>query len=76
MDYRDKTVSDFNIMLGKPVIKGTRITVEVLLRKLSQGASIKEILSMYDQLKEEDIYAALTYASDVISNEEFVNTTK
>ena len=76
MDYRDKTVSDFKIMLGKPVIKGTRITVEVLLRKLSQGASIKEILSMYDQLKEEDIYAALTYASDVISNEEFVNTTK
>jgi uncharacterized protein (DUF433 family) len=76
MDYRDKIVSDYKIMLGKPVIKGTRITVEILLRKLSEGATIKEILSMYDQLTDADIYAALTYASDVIGNEEIVNTTK
>ena len=66
------TFSDYKIMLGKPVIKGTRITVELLLRKLSEGVSVKEILSMYNKLKKKDIYAALTYASEVIGKEEIL----
>ena len=62
-------------MLGKPVIKGTRITVELILRKLSEGTSIKEVLDVYN-LKKEDVLAALTYASDVIGNEEVLATSK
>jgi uncharacterized protein (DUF433 family) len=59
-------------MLGKPVIKGTRITVEFILRKLSQGATTLDILKMYPHLQEEDILAALTYTSYVLANQEII----
>jgi len=72
MNYKDKIVSNPNIMLGKPVVKGTRITVEFILRKLSEGMSIDQMLSSYSHLTKEDIYAALTYASDLIANEEII----
>ena len=58
------------IMLGKPVIKGTRITVEIILRKLSQNISVDEILKDYPHLKVEDIRAALEYAATSMSMEE------
>jgi uncharacterized protein (DUF433 family) len=58
------------IMLGKPVIKGTRLPVEILLEKLAQGYSSKELVAEYPFLKEEDIKAALHYAAAVIAHEE------
>lgn len=73
MDYRNRIVSDHNILLGKPVIKGTRISVELILKKLSQGASIEDLLISYPHIKQEDVFAALTYASDVIANEEIID---
>ena len=57
------------IMLGKPVIKGTRITVEHILRKLAQNISPDEILSDHPQLTMEDIQAALAYAAEALSTE-------
>ncbi|ELR69603.1 Hypothetical protein C900_04828 [Fulvivirga imtechensis AK7] len=59
-------------MLGKPVIKGTRITVELILRKLSEGMNMDQLLLAYPQLSKEDIYAALIYASNIIANEEII----
>lgn len=59
-----------SIMLGKPVIQGTRITVESILRKLGEGISIEEILDVYPQLKVEDIYAAINYGADLVAGEE------
>lgn len=76
MNYKNNIISNYKIMLGKPVIKGTRITVEIILRKLSEGAGINDLLLLYPQLKDEDIYAALNYASDVIANEETLVTSK
>ena len=73
MDYKTRIVSDYKILLGKPVIKGTRISVELILKKLSQGASISDLLALYPHIKQEDILAALTYASDVIANEEIID---
>ncbi|MBC7913432.1 MAG: DUF433 domain-containing protein [Pyrinomonadaceae bacterium] len=73
MDYKHRVVSDHNILLGKPVIKGTRISVELILKKLSQGASVKELLVSYPHLTQEDVFAALTYAAEVIANEEHIN---
>ncbi|HDY69143.1 MAG: DUF433 domain-containing protein [Candidatus Scalindua sediminis] len=61
-----------NIMLGKPVIRGTRIPVELIIRKLGEGVSIEDLLDAYPNLKEEDIREALTYASDVLKNEEII----
>lgn len=58
------------IMLGKPVIKGTRITVEHILRKLAQNISPYEILSDHPQLALEDIQVALIYAAEALSTEE------
>lgn len=47
------------VMLGKPVIRGTRITVEILLEKIAAGCSIEEILAEYPQLSREDVLAAV-----------------
>ncbi len=49
------------VMLGKPVVKGTRITVELILRKISGGYSFEEILEMYPHLTREDILAAVQF---------------
>jgi uncharacterized protein (DUF433 family) len=59
-----------NVMLGKPVIRGTRIPVELILRKLSEGATEAELLDGYPRLTPEDIRAALAYAADSVSHEE------
>jgi len=58
------------IMLGKPGIKGTRITVEIILKKLSQSISIDEILADYPRLTREDIQAAIAYAASALSTDE------
>lgn len=70
MDYRDRITVSPDVMLGKPVIKGTRITVELILRKLSEGADTDDLLTGYPDLHRVDIMAALSYGADVISNEE------
>lgn len=74
MDYKERITTDPNIMLGKPCIKGTRITVELLLRKLSEGMTVEELLGAYPPLTKEDIFAALSYSADVISHEELIAT--
>jgi uncharacterized protein (DUF433 family) len=51
------------IMLGKPVIRGTRITVELILRKLAEGASESELLEDYAQITTDDIRAAVAYGA-------------
>ena len=58
------------IMLGKPVIRGTRITVELLLRKLSEGATEADLLDAYPHLTPEDIKAAIAYAADTVAREQ------
>ena len=72
MRYTDRIVSDHRVMLGKPVIKGTRITVELIIKKMSDGASVEDLLKMYDHLKREDIMAALAYAADLLAGEEAI----
>jgi len=61
---------DPRVMLGKPVIRGTRITVELILRKLSEGATDADLLDAYPRLTREDIQAALAYAADTVAHEE------
>jgi len=60
------------VMLGKPVVRGTRITVELLLRKLSEGATEAELLQDYPHLTAADIRAAIQYAADVVAHEEVI----
>jgi len=72
MDYHERINVDADIMLGKPTIRGTRVTVELLLRKLSEGMTIPDLLAAYPHLQREDVLAALSYGADVISREELV----
>ncbi|HHG75131.1 MAG TPA: DUF433 domain-containing protein [Persephonella sp.] len=74
MDYKDRIISDPNILRGKPVIKGTRIPVELILEKLGEGMSIEELLEAYPSLTKEDVLAALSYSADVIKSEELVES--
>ena len=67
-----RIVRDPAIMLGKPVIRGTRITVELILRKLGGGLTPAEILADYPRLTEDDIHAAQAYAADVVADDEVV----
>lgn len=62
-----KIVTDPKIMLGKPTVAGTRITVEQILRLLAQKLTIKEILKDFPQLKEADIKEAVEYAARRVS---------
>ncbi len=58
-----------DVMLGKPVIRGTRIPVELILRKLSEGATEADLLDAYPRLIRADIQAALAYAADTLAHE-------
>ncbi len=60
------------VMLGKPVIRGTRITVELILRKLSEGMAEADLLDAYPRLSQADVQAALAYAADTVSHETIV----
>lgn len=67
---KSKIIVDPEILVGKPIIKGTRISVEFVLKLLSSGMNIEEILKEYPHLKKEDILACLDYAAQTLRHEE------
>ena len=60
---------DPNVMLGKPIIRGTRVTVELVLRKLAEGATVADLIEAYPNLTLEDISAAIAYGADAVGRE-------
>ncbi len=66
----ERIVSDPDIMMGKPTIKGTRITVELILEELAQGLSVHDVLKAHPHLKLEQVQAALQFAADYLRNKE------
>jgi len=69
LDFRTRITYDPNIMAGKPVIRGTRIPVDLLVRMVAQGIPQPEILADYPRLQTEDIQAALFYAAAILTDE-------
>ena len=67
---RKRIVVDPEVMAGKPVIAGTRIPVDAILRLIGQGMTVQEILEDYPRLKKEDVNAALEYSAEIISGED------
>lgn len=61
--------TDPTVMMGKPCIKGTRITVELVLRKLGAGRSVADVIEAYPQLTEDDVRAAFAFAADYMRQE-------
>ena len=66
----DRIEINFSVMLGKPVIRNTRIPVELVLRKLAEGAAVADLLDAYPRISEADIRACFEYAADVVAQEE------
>ena len=64
MEWRGKIVSDKNVLAGKPVVKGTRLSVEFLLGLFANGWHEEEVLKNYPTLKKEDILAVFAFAQD------------
>ena len=58
------------VMMGKPVIRGTGLTVELILRKLSEGATETDLMEAHPRLTRENIQAAIRYAADTLAHEE------
>ena len=69
MNWTAHIESNPKVMMGKPVIKNTRIPVDLLLEKLAEGETIDDLLEAYPTIKKDDIYAALAFASEAIKNE-------
>ena len=71
-DPLERIEIDPEVMLGKPVIRGSRITVEIILEKIAAGHSVEEIQSDYPRLTRVDILAAVAYARQAIGTDEFI----
>ncbi len=69
MDLKKRIVVDPEVLVGKPVIKGTRISVELIVGLLGRGYTREQILEQYDHITKEDIQACLAYAAEVLSSE-------
>jgi len=69
MPWQERITVDPQVLVGKPVIKGTRISVEFVIDLLARGWTVEQILREYDHLTQEDIRACLAYASDMLKSE-------
>jgi uncharacterized protein (DUF433 family) len=69
MDWRDHITVDPQILVGKPVVKGTRISVELVIDLLAAGWTQQQILDSYPTLKADDVRACLAYASEILHSE-------
>ncbi len=69
MVWQDRITIDPHVLVGKPIVKGTRISVEFVIDLLARGWTTEQILKEYDHLTPEDVQACLAYASDVLKSE-------
>jgi len=67
-----RIVVDPRIMVGKPVIRGTRVPVDAIIHRIAEGDGIREILEDYPKLTKEDVKAALEYAESLVRGEDVV----
>jgi uncharacterized protein (DUF433 family) len=74
MTLADRITIAPDVMQGKPVIRGTRVPVDLILRKLAEGASESDLLDAYPHLTVDDIRAALAYAAESVSHETILFT--
>jgi uncharacterized protein (DUF433 family) len=76
MNWRDRIGSDPDILVGKPAVTGTRISVELVLGWLAQGWTHEMLLQSYPQLSNDDILACLAFAAEMLRDEQYVAADK
>lgn len=69
MDWQQHIVCDLNILAGKPTVRGTRISVELILGCFSSGWSTEQLLESYPNVTRDDVLAALAYARDLVRDD-------
>ena len=72
MDFMKRIIVDPKIMVGKPVIKGTRIPVDAILQRIAEGMTFGEILEDYPNITRDDITAALEYSASLVRGEDVI----
>lgn len=72
MNWREHIVVDPDVLVGKPIVKGTRISVELLLDRFADGWSYDDVLEAYPHLTREQVQAAVTFASELFKEEKYV----
>jgi uncharacterized protein (DUF433 family) len=72
MDWRDHIYSNPDILGGKPIVRGTRISVELILEYFADGCSEADVLVAYDHLTTDDVRAALAFAQEMVAEEKSV----
>jgi uncharacterized protein (DUF433 family) len=69
MRWQDHIAIDPAVLVGKPIVKGTRIAVELVVDLLGRGYSVEQVLQQYDHLTPDDVQACLAYAAEVLQSE-------
>lgn len=72
MEWRDRITTDPEILVGKPVIKGTRISVELIVGWLANGWTFEQVLESYPHITREDILAALAFAAERLREDDYI----
>lgn len=72
MNWRDHIVSDPEILVGKPVVKGTRLSVELVLDRLADGWTAEDLFKSYPRLTPEALQAVFAFAAEVLKDEDYV----
>lgn len=75
-DWRERVTTDPDILAGKPIVKGTRISVELIIGWLANGWTIEQVLENYPHITREDVLAALAFAAEFMRDESFIVANK
>jgi uncharacterized protein (DUF433 family) len=76
MEWRERITSDPAVLMGKPVIRGTRISVELILGWLANGWTYDQVIESYPHITREDILAALAFTEEMLREEQYIATHK
>ncbi len=72
MDWKNRITVDSQVLVGKPIIRGTRISVELLMERLADGWTMEQVLSSYPRVTRDDVLAAIAFVTEVFREEEYV----
>ena len=72
MDWKDRIEVNPAVLVGKPIIKGTRISVELILDRVADGWTMEDVLTAYPNIKRDDVLAALRFAAEIFREDRFV----
>ena len=76
MNWRDYIVSDPEILVGKPVVRGTRLSVDLILDRLADGWTTEDLFQSYPRLTQESLQAVFAFAAEILKDEDYVALAK